>query len=79
MKKTFFACCLFSAFLMAKSHEDLSDVDTTGSYSLSKKDFFQKSKKYNLVSGLPDIYISKRTEQIGATWKEGHVWDKASI
>jgi len=34
---------------------------------------------YNLVSGLPDIYISEKTEQIGATWSQGNVWDKPLI
>jgi tRNA G46 methylase TrmB len=67
LKNIFFAFCLFkNGFLIAENHEGL-------------KDGFQESKKYNLVSELPDIYISKRTEQIGATWKEGHVWDKALI
>lgn len=36
-------------------------------------------KKYNLVSGLPDIYISARTEQIGLTWVNGNVYDKPLI
>ena len=35
--------------------------------------------KYNLVSGLPDIYISPNTEKIGHTWSNGHVWEKHLI
>lgn len=38
-----------------------------------------KSFKYNLVSGLPDIYITDKTESIGETWKMGRVWDKPLI
>jgi len=40
---------------------------------------FSHAKKYNLVSGLEDIYISERTEQIGVTWQNGLVWDKKLI
>ncbi|MDR3645992.1 MAG: FkbM family methyltransferase [Candidatus Babeliales bacterium] len=35
--------------------------------------------KYNLVNGLPDIYITPNTEQIGHTWSNGNVWDKELI
>ncbi len=35
--------------------------------------------KYNLVEGLPDIYITSFTEKIGQTWKNGIVYDKALI
>lgn len=35
--------------------------------------------KYNLVCGLPDIYISSMTEKIGHTWAQGNVWDKPLI
>ena len=35
--------------------------------------------RYNLVCGLPDIYISSDTEKIGHTWQKGYVWDKPLI
>jgi FkbM family methyltransferase len=47
--------------------------------SITREDFFQDRKQYNLVSGLPDIYISAKTEGIGCTWKEGNVYDKPLI
>ncbi len=34
---------------------------------------------YNLVEGLPDIYITPLSERIGHTWSEGSVWDKELI
>lgn len=34
---------------------------------------------YNLVSGLENVYISQKTEEIGATWVDGNVWDKPLI
>jgi FkbM family methyltransferase len=40
---------------------------------------FLQKKRYNLVSGLADIYISNNTEKIGATWSEGQVHDKLVI
>src|SRR5437899_3701075 len=36
-------------------------------------------KYYNLVYGLPDILISERAENLGATWSNGNVWDKPVI
>ena len=36
-------------------------------------------KRYNLVSGLPDIYITPMTERIGHTWSANTVWDKPLI
>ena len=41
--------------------------------------FLSGSKKYNLVSGMPDIYITDATELIGETWNNGTVWDKPLI
>jgi FkbM family methyltransferase len=38
-----------------------------------------KSLKYNLVEGLPDIYITPFSERIGHTWVNGVVWDKPLI
>lgn len=34
---------------------------------------------YNLVDGLPNIYITSATEAIGHTWEHGVVWDKPLI
>ena len=36
-------------------------------------------QKYNIVSDLPPVYISQKTESIGATWQNGNVWDKPLI
>lgn len=38
-----------------------------------------KKLKYNLVNGLPDIYLDPFTEKIGHTWAHGYVWDKPLI
>lgn len=35
--------------------------------------------RYNLVEGLPDIYITAQTEKIGHTWSHSIVWDKPLI
>ncbi len=35
--------------------------------------------RYNLVDGLPDIYIAPMSERIGHTWSHGSVWDKPLI
>ena len=35
--------------------------------------------RYNLVEGLPDIYIDQISEKIGRTWMKGYVWDKDLI
>lgn len=35
--------------------------------------------KYNLISELPDIYITPMSEKIGHTWANGSVWDKPVI
>jgi len=35
--------------------------------------------KYNLIDGLPDIYLSPESEKIGVTWNNGYVWDKSLI
>lgn len=35
--------------------------------------------KYNLVNGLPDIYLSPMSEKIGHTWWQGNVWEKDLI
>lgn len=35
--------------------------------------------RYNLINGLPDIYITPITEKIGHTWSNGYVWDKPLI
>lgn len=34
---------------------------------------------YNLIEGLPDIYISPQSEKIGCTWSNGEVHDKTLI
>jgi len=34
---------------------------------------------YNLVDGLPDIYIHPNSEKIGHTWSNGTVWEKHLI
>lgn len=34
---------------------------------------------YNLVQGLPNIYITPQTERIGHTWVNGNVWEKPLI
>lgn len=36
-------------------------------------------RQYNLVEGLPNIYISPTSEIIGHTWSNGVVWDKPLI
>lgn len=35
--------------------------------------------KYNLVEGLPEIFLSPLSEKIGHTWVNGVVWDKPLI
>lgn len=35
--------------------------------------------KYNLICGLPDVFINPDTEKIGHTWSNGYVWDKPLI
>ncbi len=35
--------------------------------------------QYNLVNGLPDIYITPISERIGHTWSKGHIWEKHLI
>lgn len=35
--------------------------------------------QYNLVNGLPDIYVHPISEKIGCTWEKGVVWDKPLI
>lgn len=40
---------------------------------------FPEGLSYNLVSGEENIFISRKTEQIGATWGSGNVWDKPLI
>ena len=35
--------------------------------------------QYNLVDGLPDIYISSNSEKIGHTWSNGNVYEKHLI
>jgi FkbM family methyltransferase len=35
--------------------------------------------KYNLVKGLPDIYLDAQSEKIGHTWTNGYVWEKHLI
>jgi FkbM family methyltransferase len=35
--------------------------------------------KYNLINGLPDIYLVPISEKIGHTWENGNVWDKPLI
>lgn len=39
----------------------------------------QPKIQYNLVDGLPNIYITPVTEKIGHTWENGSVWDKPLI
>ncbi len=40
---------------------------------------YPQELKYNLVDGLPDIYIHPDSEKIGHTWSNGNVWDKPLI
>jgi len=35
--------------------------------------------KYNLVEGLPDVYLDPNSEKIGCTWVNNLVWDKPLI
>jgi len=35
--------------------------------------------EYNLVAGLPNIYITPISEKIGHTWQQGKVWEKHLI
>ncbi len=35
--------------------------------------------QYNLVEGLPNLYLSPMSEKIGHTWVDGGVWDKPLI
>ena len=35
--------------------------------------------RYNLVDGLPDIYIHPESEKIGCTWANGTIWEKHLI
>ncbi len=40
----------------------------------------QNGIRYNLVNGLPDIYITSTAQKIGQTWfKNGDVWEKHLI
>lgn len=39
----------------------------------------QNSIRYNLVEGLPDIYVTPMSEKIGHTWVNGNVWEKHLI
>lgn len=39
----------------------------------------RSSNHYFLIKGLPEVIVSKETENIGATWKEGKVWDQPLI
>ena len=34
---------------------------------------------YNLITGLPNIYITPGSEKIGHTWSKGNVWEKHLI
>lgn len=43
------------------------------------EDARQNAKVYNLVNGLPNIYLLPMSEQIGVTWSYGNVWDKSVI
>ncbi|MES2122073.1 MAG: FkbM family methyltransferase [Chlamydiota bacterium] len=45
----------------------------------ANENHFQERLSYNLVSEEENIFISKQTEQIGATWWSGNVWDKPLI
>jgi FkbM family methyltransferase len=38
-----------------------------------------KSLQYNLVDGLPDVYLHPNSEKIGQTWINGTVWEKHLI
>lgn len=35
--------------------------------------------EYNLIKGLPNVYINDISEKIGCTWENGRVWDKPLI
>lgn len=35
--------------------------------------------QYNLVNGLPNIFLTQESERIGQTWSNGQVWDKDLI
>lgn len=35
--------------------------------------------QYNLIEGMPNIYISRMSEKIGHTWTNGSVWEKHLI
>ena len=39
----------------------------------------KSSLQYNLVEGLPNIYLDPLSEAIGCTWQYGNVWDKPLI
>jgi FkbM family methyltransferase len=39
----------------------------------------EEMMQYNLVEGLPNIYLTPLSEKIGCTWVRGQVWDKPLI
>lgn len=45
----------------------------------SNQDIIESPLNYNLVEGLPDIYLAPASERIGHTWENGMVWDKHLI
>jgi len=45
---------------------------------LTETDHYEKLV-YNLVEGLPNIYLTPFSEKIGHTWDQGVVWDKPLI
>lgn len=48
-------------------------------YSELGEDNQKEPLKYNLIEGLPDIYLTPFSEKIGPTWVNGVVWDKPLI
>ena len=66
------------------------DYTKPWSYSIDRPDvmdgiwpyiesYFEPISNYNLVEGEPDISITKKTEEIGATWANGSVYEKHLI
>ncbi len=60
---------IFSSACMSMLVPLQGDIDKANSSPL----------QYNLVAGLPDIYLDPFSERIGHTWASGHVWDKPLI
>jgi FkbM family methyltransferase len=54
-------------------------VITIAAFTINTKGESQKALQYNLIDGMPPIYINPDSETIGHTWSKGSIWERHLI